>query len=164
MKEIIIGIDPGTATTGYGVVEVKDDQIFHVAHGIITTPAKTDLYLRLDTISKALNKLIKQHKPSRMAVEEIYFFKNVSSAMSVAHARGVILQTATNNKVKVVGYTPLQVKQALTGYGKADKQQIQKMVKMILSMKDIVKPDDAADALAIAITCAHSSRLEEQLS
>jgi crossover junction endodeoxyribonuclease RuvC len=163
-KEIVIGIDPGTATTGYGVVEIQADQIRYVAHGCITTPAKTDLYLRLDTISKAVAKLIKEHKPSRMAVEEIYFFKNISSAVSVAHARGVVLQTATNHKVKVIGYTPLQVKQALTGYGKADKQQIQKMVKMILGMKDIAKPDDAADALAIAITCAHSSRLEEQLS
>lgn len=164
MIEIIIGIDPGTATTGFGVVEIKNDQIFYVDHGIIQTPAKTDLYLRLDTISKSFTQLIKKYKPTRVAVEELYFFKNISSAISVAHARGVILQTATNHKVRVVGYTPLQVKQALTGYGKADKQQVQKMVKMILGMKEIAKPDDAADALAIAITCAHSKRLEEQLS
>ncbi|MDD5605988.1 MAG: crossover junction endodeoxyribonuclease RuvC [Patescibacteria group bacterium] len=164
MTDIIIGIDPGTATTGFGVVEVQDDQIFYIDHGTIQTPAKTDLHLRLDTIAKAFATLLKKHKPTRVAVEELYFFKNITSAISVAHARGVILQTATNHHVAIVSYTPLQVKQALTGYGKADKKQIQKMVKMILRMEDIPRPDDAADALAIAITCAHSKRLEEQLS
>ena len=164
MSEIIIGLDPGTAKTGFGVVEVRDDQIFYIEHGCIKTPAKTDLHLRLDVIAKALEELIKKYKPARVAVEELYFFKNISSAISVAHARGVLLQTANNHKVAISNYTPLQVKQALTGYGRADKQQIQKMVKMILRMNDIVNPVDAADALAIAITCAHSKRLEEQLS
>ena len=157
---IILGLDPGTATTGWGVIEVVRGENIHIAHGCIETPAKTELSLRLNDIAIQLNKLLKTYKPDSVAVEEIFFYNNVSTAISVAQARGVLIQTAASHHLPVHGYTPLQVKQAVTGYGAADKQQMQKMIKMVLGLSEVPTPDDAADALAIAVTCAHSSKME----
>lgn len=160
MSQIILGLDPGTATTGYGVVVADDIVTRHVAHGCITTMSTTEMHQRLNKIAKELKDVIRQYKPDIVAIEDLYFYKNVSSAITVAQARGVLLQTAAMAKLPVRHYTPLQVKQALTGHGRADKKQIQKMTKMILGMSGLPRPDDAADALAVAITCAHSSKLE----
>lgn len=157
---IILGLDPGTATTGWGVILVESGKNKYLAHGCIETPAKLELSLRLNDIAIQLNKLIKKYKPDLVAVEEIYFYNNVSTAISVAQARGVLLQTAASHHLPVHGYTPLQVKQALTGYGRADKKQMQKMIKMVLGMVDAPASDDAADALAIAVTCSHSYKME----
>jgi len=160
IKTVILGLDPGTATTGWGVISTDGDKNTYIAHGCIETPAKIDLSLRLDSIAKQLTQLIKQYTPNLVAVEEIYFYNNVSTVISVAQARGVLLQIAAAHHLPVHGYTPLQVKQALTGYGRADKRQIQKMITMVLGLKTVPTPDDAADALAIAVTCAHSYKLE----
>jgi len=163
MTQIILGLDPGTAATGYGVVVTNDVTTRHIAHGCITTSSKTEMAQRLNTIAKELRSIIREYKPNIVAVEDIYFCKNVSTAIVVAQARGVLLQIVATAKLPVRHYTPLQVKQALTGHGRADKKQIQKMVKMVLGMKNVPKPDDAADALAVAITCAHSSKLESHI-
>ena len=165
MKEamIILGLDPGTATTGYGVVVHDGVSAHYIAHGCIVT-AKTELPARrLHEIAKQLGVILRQYQPDLVAVEELFFMRNVTTAMSVSQARGVLLQTAAAAKLPVYSYTPLQVKQAIAGYGRADKSQVQKMVKMILGLPSIPKPDDAADALAIAITCAHSYTLEQTL-
>jgi len=160
---IILGLDPGTATTGYGVVVYDGVKTHHIAHGCITTP-KIDLPAkRLNDIAKQLTAILRQYQPDLVAVEELFFMRNVTTAMSVSQARGVLLQLAAASKLPVHSYTPLQVKQAIVGYGRADKSQVQKMVKMILGLSEIPKPDDAADALAVAITCAHSYTLEQTL-
>ncbi len=147
----IFGIDPGTAITGFGVVDVDGDNFKFVDAGVIRTPAKQALELRLETIYADLSELIKQHSPKFVAIENLYFASNVKTAMSVAQARGVAMLATMHAGAEVVEYTPLQVKQAITGYGKAEKRQMQEMVKVLLSMNDIPKPDDAADALALAI-------------
>jgi len=157
---IILGIDPGTATTGFGLIEVLQDKITHLEHGAIKTKAKTKAPLRLLEIFKQLQKLIKQHKPDVAAVEKLFFGVNTKTAFSVGEARGVILLACAEQKLEIGEYTPLEVKMALTGYGRADKQQIQQMVKSLLGLKEIPKPDDAADALAIAICHAHSFKLK----
>lgn len=148
---IILGIDPGTAITGFGVIDCHNGQSELVDAGVIRTPTKQALQLRLQTIFAELSDLIKQHKPEHAAIEQLYFAKNVTTAISVSHARGVALLALANAGLEAVDYTPLQVKQALTGYGRAEKNQIQEMVKTILKLKSVPKPDDAADALAIAI-------------
>ena len=153
----ILGIDPGLATTGFGIIKTEAGQIKHINHGTIDTPAKTELSKRLVTIYKKTDELIKKYKPDLIAVEELFFCKNVKTALKVGHARGVVLMAAEQNKLIIHEYTPLQVKQAITSYGRADKKQVQEMVKIILSLKTIPKPDDAADALAIAICCANST-------
>ncbi len=155
---IILGIDPGTATTGYGVIENQNGKIMAIAHGCILTKAGQDLDERLDIIFNDLTKIIKKFKPEMVAVEELFFASNAKTAISVGHARGVILLACKKTKVPVYEYTPLQVKQAICGYGRGDKQQIQKMVKALLNLKEIPKPDDAADGLAIAICHANSHR------
>ncbi|MFH0905114.1 MAG: crossover junction endodeoxyribonuclease RuvC [bacterium] len=160
--KIIFGLDPGTATTGYGVLIDDGRQLRHLAHGCILTPAGSEQHHRLQTIAKEFKALLRKYQPDLVAVESLYFFKNVSTAMSVAQARGVLLETAASAGLPVMSFTPLQVKQALTGYGKADKKQIQKMVKIVMGLAELPGPDDAADALAIAITCAHSSKINEQ--
>ena len=157
---VILGLDPGTATTGWGVISTHRDKNKYIAHGCIETPAKTELPLRLDSIAKQLTKLIRIYKPDLVSVEEIYFYSNTTTAISVAQARGVLLQIAAAHHLPVHSYTPLQVKQALTGYGNADKRQIQKMITIVLGMEAVPASDDAADALAIAVTCAHSFKLE----
>lgn len=154
---IILGIDPGIADTGFGVIKKTNGGFRTLAHGTITTKKTDALADRLAQLFAAVRGLIKKHKPTRIAVEELFFAKNAKTAMTVAHARGVILLSAHEAGCVVEEYTPLQVKQALTGYGAADKRQIQHMVKTILSLKTIPKPDDAADALAIAI-CAGQTK------
>ncbi len=156
---IILGIDPGTATTGFGVIEklkVQGQKLKVIDYGCIKTSMKFTTAERLEKIYNELNVLIKKHKPSTMAVEDIFFFKNAKTIIKVSQARGVILLTAAKSKIPIFEYTPLQIKQAITGYGRAEKNQVQKMVKILLNLKEIPKPDDAADALATAICCANS--------
>lgn len=156
MDRVILGIDPGTATTGFGVILEKDNQVKYIDCGYIATTPKDNPADRLLIISKAVEELIKKYKPQLAAVENLFFAKNRTTAMAVAQARGVILVTLARHKVLSQEYTPLQVKQAVTGYGRADKNQVQKMVKNILSLDKVPKPDDSADALAIAICAAHN--------
>jgi crossover junction endodeoxyribonuclease RuvC len=148
---IVLGIDPGTATTGWGVLEAVDSQRLVVRGcGAILTKSTTPFPERLKIIHQELIKIIKQYRPKAVAVEELFFAKNVKTALSVGHARGVIMLAAIEEDLDVSEYTPLQVKQAIVGYGRADKTQIQKMIKVLLGLKEIPKPDDVADALAIA--------------
>jgi len=153
---IILGIDPGTAITGYGLIKKTSNELELIDYGCIRTDKQFSTAERLGQIDKQLTKLIKDNKPKQVAVEDIFFFKNLKTAVVVSQARGVILARAAQMKIPVVEYTPLQVKQAVTSYGRADKTQVQKMVKLLLKLKQIPKPDDAADALATAICCAHS--------
>jgi crossover junction endodeoxyribonuclease RuvC len=157
MRNIILGIDPGLADTGYGVIEREQNgKLVCLEYGTIKTPAKEDLGVRLEMINLKLDKIIKKHKPGLIAVEELFFCKNVKTALVVGQARGVILLTARQNKIPMVEATPLQVKQAVSAYGQASKLQVQKMVKLLLNLKELPRPDDAADALAIAISSANS--------
>ncbi len=153
---IILGIDPGTARTGYGVIQKEKSNLEIIDYGCIETEKTLSTANRLKEIDQELNKLIKKYKPEKVAVEDIFFFKNLKTVIKVSQARGVILCSAARMKIPVSEYTPLQVKQAVTSYGRADKSQVQKMVKLILNLKEIPKPDDAADALATAICCANS--------
>lgn len=153
---IILGIDPGIADTGYGLVKSESGELICINFGSIKTSAKLELIDRLEMIGKKLTRIIKKYKPDLMAVEQLFFCRNVKTALIVGQARGVIMLTAKQNKIPVSEYTPLQVKQAVSGYGQATKQQVQRMVKVLLSLKEIPQPDDAADALAIAI-CAINS-------
>lgn len=151
---LILGLDPGTALTGFGLIRVEDDKLQFVECGCIRTPSNLKMPERLRQIAEDLEQLICEYRPDEVAVEQLFFFRNVTTAISVGQARGVMLVTACRAEVPVFEYTPLQVKQTVTGYGKADKKQVQAMVKMILDLKTVPKPDDAADALAIAITQA----------
>lgn len=148
---IILGIDPGFARTGYGIVEEKNKNLRAVDYGCISTSANLSFEKRLKKIHKELVDLIKKYKPNICAVEKIFFCKNTKTAIDVGQARGVVILTAVEKNMKILEFTPLQVKQFITGYGKAEKQQIQKMLKILLNLKEIPKPDDAADALALAI-------------
>jgi len=154
----ILGIDPGTATTGFGVIDVAGPSIKFVQAGVITTPSTEEMPRRLSTIYRELLELITEFRPEQVAVELLYFATNVTTAMTVGQARGVILLAAAEAGLPIHEYTPLQVKQGVTGYGQAKKPQVQEMVKTLLGLKSIPKPDDAADALAIAITHAHHLR------
>jgi len=154
---IILGIDPGTAATGFGIIK-KNRELKPIDYGLITTPADLSTAERLNRLHNELHLLIKKHKPDIVAVEDIFFFKNLKTVIKVSQARGVILLTAAKSKIPIFECTPLQVKQAITSYGRAEKIQVQKMVKVLLDLKEIPKPDDAADALAVAICCAHSIR------
>lgn len=154
---IILGVDPGTAKIGFGIIK-KTKKLTHINHGLITTPADLSTAERLNKLNKDLSALIKKYKPDIIAVEDIFFFKNLKTAIKVSQARGVILLTAIKSKAKIAEYTPLQIKQAVACYGRADKVQVQKMVKTLLELKEIPKPDDAADALAVAICCANTIR------
>ena len=153
---IILGIDPGTAIIGFGVIEEKNKETKLIDYGCIKTAKELSTSERLKNLHKELNKLIKKYKPDIAAVEDIFFFKNLKTAIKVSQARGVILLTIAEAKIKLEEYTPLQIKQAVACYGRADKKQVQQMVKTILNLKEIPKPDDAADALAAAICCAHT--------
>jgi crossover junction endodeoxyribonuclease RuvC len=153
----IIGIDPGTATTGFGVIELSRPNYTFVDAGVITTPAHTPMAERLITIHEELTQVIRDTRPVVAAVELLFFATNVTTAISVGQARGVILLTLAEAGLPLGEYTPMQVKQAVTGYGGAKKPQIQQMVRALLSLREIPKPDDAADALAIAITHAHAA-------
>lgn len=154
---IILGLDPGTAATGYGILEkLEADKLTCLAFGCIETPAGLEQAARLGQIRKAIARLIEKYEPSLAAVEQLFFTKNIKTALAVAHARGVLLEALHAHHIQIYEYTPLQVKQAVTGYGKAEKLQMQKMVKALLSLPTIPRPDDAADALAVAICAAHT--------
>jgi crossover junction endodeoxyribonuclease RuvC len=154
----IIGIDPGTGILGFGVIESNGGKNQLVDAGVIRTPVKEDDAVRLQTIFEELSDIIADTKPQEMAVEKLFFAQNVTTAMTVAQARGVVLLAGQQAGLKIAEYTPLQIKQALTGYGRAEKKQMQEMVRVILGLKEVPKPDDCADALAAAIT--HASALK----
>ena len=155
----ILGIDPGTGILGFGVIEVERDKATLVDGGVIRTPVKEDDAVRLQTIFEEISDIIAATKPQEMAVERLYFAKNVTTAMTVAQARGVVLLAGQQAGLTIFEYTPLQIKQALTGYGRAEKKQIQEMVRVVLRLDQIPKPDDCADALATAITHSMQARL-----
>lgn len=155
---LILGVDPGTAITGYGLVEQQGQRLVPQTYGVIRTKAGCPLANRLQHIYDGIGALIEQYRPAVMVVEELFFNKNTRTALAVGQARGVILLAAANHGLKIAEFTPLQVKMAVVGYGRAEKIQVQEMVRVILKLKAIPKPDDAADALAIAICYAHSWR------
>lgn len=159
---IILGIDPGIATLGYGVIE-KDERgnCRAIAHGVVTTPKHETLPVRLAMLEEGVQKVLDEFHPDEIAMEELFFSKNITTGIAVAHARGVALLTCVKACGRLYEYTPMQIKQALTGYGRADKQQMQAVVTSILKLKEIPKPDDAADALAIALCHAFASRFGE---
>ncbi len=147
---IILGIDPGTARVGFGLLRKEGSRFIHVAHGCLETPKGTPHADRLSSLHAELGKIVDLHKPALVGVEKLFFQKNVRTAMSVSEARGVTLLALRDRGVAVSEHTPMQVKMAVTGYGGADKRQVQEMVRKLFSLKEIPKPDDAADALAIA--------------
>lgn len=152
---IILGIDPGTATTGFGIIKSSKKQLTCIEYGIIETSSKLNMGERLKILNKSLEKIITFHKPEIAAVESLYFFKNLKTALPVSQARGVILLSFSNKNVPIKEFTPLQAKTAVAGYGRASKDQVQKMIRNILNLEKVPKPDDAADALAIAVCCAY---------
>lgn len=154
----IIGIDPGTGILGFGVIDVDGPKVTMVDAGVIRTPVHEDDAVRLLTIYDELTEIIKQNKPQHMSVEKLFFARNVTTAMTVSQARGVVLLCAKQADISISEYTPMQIKMAVTGYGKADKKQMQEMVRVHLGLKSIPKPDDAADALAAALTYAQTVR------
>lgn len=154
---LIMGIDPGIAILGYGLLEYKGNSFKVIDYGAVTTKAGTPMSERLTIIHSQLIELIEKYKPEAYAVEELFFNKNVKTALTVAHARGVAIVAAADLGVPIFEYTPLQVKQAVVGYGRADKKQMQQMVKILLNLKEVPKPDDVADALAVAICHGNSS-------
>lgn len=160
----ILGIDPGTAITGFGVIELENGKYRVLDYGCIKTEKHLPLQERLMQIGKDLGKLIKLWKPENAAVEELFFAKNVKTALSVAHARGVIIKTFAENKIPLAEYKPNQVKNTICGDGKALKPQIQKMICILLKLTETPKPDDAADALAIALCHAFHQRLAERVA
>src|SRR4051812_40767460 len=153
-----LGIDPGTGILGFGVIEVVKGKVQLVDAGVIRTPVKEDDAVRLQTIFDELTNIITETKPQEMSVEKLFFAQNVTTAMTVAQARGVVLLCGRQAGLEIYEYTPLQIKQAVTGYGRADKKQIQEMVRVILQLKEVPKPDDCADALAAAITHSMTMR------
>lgn len=153
MNNIILGIDPGFADTGFGIIEENSNNLKCLDYGSIKTSPKIDFEDRLLKIYKELNKIIKKYNPVLVSIEKIFFYKNTKTAINVAQARGVMLLTAKKHNINIIEFTPLQIKQAVSSYGGASKMQIQKMVTLLLNLKEIPQPDDAADALAVAI-CA----------
>lgn len=154
---IILGIDPGIAIMGYGVIKYEANKFTVIDYSAITTPSDMPMSLRLGSIYNAMVKILEQYKPDAFAIEELFFNKNIKTALTVAHARGAAIVAASNFGAPIFEYTPLQVKQAVVGYGRADKKQIQQMVKLLLNLREIPKPDDVADALAVAICHGNSS-------
>ena len=148
----ILGIDPGTGILGFGVIDVDGGRPQLVTAGVIRTPAHTPLDERLEEIYDGLSEIIAETQPSMMSIEKLFFARNVTTAMSVSHARGVAILAGRKARLSIHEYTPLQIKQTITGYGKADKKQVQEMVRLQLNLTEVPKPDDAADALATAIT------------
>jgi crossover junction endodeoxyribonuclease RuvC len=155
----VLGLDPGTATTGWAILEEKGGGTVPLAFGHISTEKNTPESKRILEINNDITKIIKKYHPQEAAVEKLFFFKNKKTIIGVGQSRGSLLLTLEQNNVKVFGYTPLQVKQAITGYGKADKRQVQLMVKNILHLKAIPKPDDTADAIAIALCHINSRKI-----
>ncbi len=154
----ILGIDPGTGILGFGVIDANGAKTKLVTAGVITTPAHTPLPERLEEIFNGLSEIIAETKPDVMAIEKLFFAQNVTTAISVSHARGVAMLTGQQAGLKIEEYTPLQIKQTMTGYGRATKKQIQEMVRIQLGLKEVPKPDDCADALAAAIMSAFTTR------
>jgi crossover junction endodeoxyribonuclease RuvC len=154
----IIGIDPGTGILGFGVIESDGVKHAIVDAGVIRTPVKEDDAIRLQTIFDELSDIIADTKPTEMVVEKLFFAQNVTTAMTVAQARGVVLLAGQQAGLNIAEYTPLQIKQALTGYGRAEKKQMQEMVRVLLGLKEVPKPDDCADALAAALTHSAAHR------
>lgn len=159
--KLALGIDPGTATTGYGLVRLMPDgELAAVSHGVISTPKESTPAARLEMLFDDLDKLLKKHRPDTAAVEKLFFQSNVKTALAVGQARGVIMLCLQKAGLEAFEYTPNEVKQAVAGYGGADKRQVQDMVRALLQMDEIPKPDDAADALAIAITHLNTNRYD----
>ncbi len=158
---IILGIDPGIAILGYGIVEYQGNHFNVLEYGAILTDAKETLPVRLDHIYRELSEIIEKYNPDAAAIEELFFNKNSKTALLVGHARGVAVLAAAHKRVKIYEYTPLQVKQGVVGYGRASKQQVQLMTKTLLNLNTIPKPDDIADALAVAICHAHTGVFSE---
>lgn len=156
---LVLGIDPGTATTGYGVVKKEGNHEIVLRYGVIKTSPTMDMASRLVKINQEYTDLLNKFNPDAVAIEELFHHKNAKTVISVAQSRGVLLMTAAARGIEIAEYTPLQVKQAVTGYGSADKRQVQLMVQKILTLDILPQPDDAADALAIAICHLHSYRL-----
>jgi crossover junction endodeoxyribonuclease RuvC len=156
----IIGIDPGTGILGFGVIESAGGKNQLVDAGVIRTPVKEDDAVRLQTIFEELTDIISETKPTHMAVEKLFFAQNVTTAMTVAQARGVVLLAGKQAGLNIAEYTPLQIKQALTGYGRAEKKQMQEMVRVLLGLSEIPQPDDCADALAVALIHATSDKVK----
>jgi len=162
MNVVVLGIDPGTATLGWGIIKRTEEVAYKVeAYGCIRTDKSTPFSRRLEEIHKQLGKIIKKYRPDIAAIEQLFFAKNIKTAITVGEARGVAILAAVAANLAVAEYTPLQVKQSLVGYGRAEKKQMQKMLKVLLGLKDIPRPDDAADALAIALCHLHSQRMAE---
>ena len=155
----ILGIDPGIATVGYGLIQYENGCFRTIATGAIETPAGIDVEDRIEMVYDDLCELIKMYSPTEMSIEELFFNTNQKTAIAVAEARGAILLAAKKNRLNIAEYTPIQVKLAVTGYGRADKHQMQMMVKTFLRLEKIPRPDDAADALAVALTHAQTNRL-----
>jgi crossover junction endodeoxyribonuclease RuvC len=155
---IVLGIDPGTAALGYGIVESSRGRLRAVDHGCLTTSPDTALPERLLAVHALVDELLALHSPRLLAVERLFFSKNAQTAFAVGQARGVVLLAAAQHRVPVVEATPNEVKSAIAGYGAADKEQVQRMVQLVLGMAELPRPDDAADALAIAVWGAHSAR------
>lgn len=153
----IIGIDPGYAIVGYGIIDYNANRFTVVDYGAVTTKAHTPFEQRLSDIHKGLTQLIETFKPDAMSIEKLFFNTNTTTAIDVAQARGVIVLSAAQAGLKIAQYTPLQVKQSVVGYGRAEKKQVQEMTRLMLGLKTVPKPDDTADALALAICHAHSA-------
>ncbi len=159
---LVLGVDPGIAATGYGLVRQIGNHLESVAYGIIPTPPDPPVADRLLVIFRQLSRLCREHNPDVVAVEELFFNRNARTAMTVGQARGVAILAAAEAGLPVAEYTPLQVKQAVVGYGRAEKHQVQEMVRVLLALKERPRPDDAADALAVAICHAHSHRVRRE--
>lgn len=158
---IILGIDPGLATMGYGVIEAVRGKQRLIQYGTVTTPAGEPMPLRLRAIYQGVSQLMEIYKPDEIAFEELFFSKNITTGMAVSAARGAALVAVAERNENIYEYTPMQIKQAITGYGGADKHQMQHMVKLLLHMEDIARPDDAADAIAAALTHSNMSHAKE---
>lgn len=154
---LVLGIDPGYAIVGYGVVSYQQNRFTPIAYGAVTTKAGVEFSARLDTIYQDVNAIMQRYRPEALAIEKLFFNTNTTTAIDVAQARGVILLAAHQNAIPVFEYTPPQVKQAVTGYGKAEKKQIQELTRRLLRLEKVPKPDDTADALAMAICHCHSA-------
>lgn len=158
---IIFGLDPGIAIVGYGIIEVLGNRVRLLDYGVITTDASLSVPERLNIIDFEINKLIAEFEPDELAIEELFFNKNVKTVINVAQARGVEILSFVKRGISVYEYTPLQIKQAITGYGRAEKKQMQESIRMIFKLKEIPKPDDAADAMAVALCHFFSLKFKE---
>jgi len=161
---IVLGIDPGLATTGYGVLKSEGEKIKTLDYGIISTKSVDSIPKRLKILSEELNRIIKKYKPDVVAHEKIFFCKNTKTAIVIGEAIGAILLTCANFSIDIVEYTPIQIKQAIVGYGRAEKIQMQKMLQVLLGLKEMPEPDDAADALAAGVAYIYSLKLENCLN